>query len=149
MWHCRLMSGISFLGSERDFMSRVVKRSGAEATETGRPRRPKDAALPLPRWIPPQLCQPVETAPSGPQWLHEIKLDGFRMAALCRKRKRTEGPRHNYLHLDGVRGDLNGGGNVFLTRFVFADDEHVYDAQLCRDLSSRRDRWRLAERSDE
>jgi DNA ligase D-like protein (predicted ligase) len=41
----------------------------------------KDAASPLPAWIPPQLCQPVETAPSGPQWLHEIKLDGFRMAA--------------------------------------------------------------------
>ena len=28
-----------------------------------------------------QLCQLVETAPSGPQWLHEIKLDGFRMSA--------------------------------------------------------------------
>jgi bifunctional non-homologous end joining protein LigD len=25
--------------------------------------------------------QPVEKPPSGPQWLHEIKLDGFRMAA--------------------------------------------------------------------
>ena len=37
--------------------------------------------LPLPQWIPPQLTQLVETAPSGPQWLHEIKLDGFRMAA--------------------------------------------------------------------
>ena len=36
---------------------------------------------PLPRWIPPQLCQLVETAPSGPQRLHEIKLDDFRMAA--------------------------------------------------------------------
>jgi bifunctional non-homologous end joining protein LigD len=35
----------------------------------------------LPQWIPPQLTQLVETAPSGPQWLHEIKLDGFRMAA--------------------------------------------------------------------
>jgi bifunctional non-homologous end joining protein LigD len=34
-----------------------------------------------PQWIPPQLTQLVETAPSGPQWLHEIKLDGFRMAA--------------------------------------------------------------------
>ncbi len=29
----------------------------------------------------PQLTQLVETAPSGPQWVHEIKLDGFRMAA--------------------------------------------------------------------
>jgi DNA ligase D-like protein (predicted ligase) len=37
--------------------------------------------LPLPQWIPPQLSQLVERAPSGPQWLHEIKLDGFRMAA--------------------------------------------------------------------
>jgi DNA ligase D-like protein (predicted ligase) len=39
------------------------------------------AKLQLPQWIPPQLSQLVETAPSGPQWLHEIKLDGFRMAA--------------------------------------------------------------------
>ncbi len=60
-------------------MSRVARRSAAEAIKTGRP--PKEAAAPLPRWIPPQLCQPVETAPSGRQWLHEIKLDGFRMAA--------------------------------------------------------------------
>ena len=37
--------------------------------------------LPLPQWIPPQLSQLVEKAPSGAQWLHEIKLDGFRMAA--------------------------------------------------------------------
>jgi bifunctional non-homologous end joining protein LigD len=36
---------------------------------------------PLPQWIPPQLTRLVEKAPSGSQWLHEIKLDGFRMAA--------------------------------------------------------------------
>ena len=42
---------------------------------------PSNMKLPLPQWIPPQLTQLVETAPSGPQWLHEIKLDGFRMAA--------------------------------------------------------------------
>ena len=62
-------------------MSRVAKRSATEATKISRLRGRKDAASPLPAWIPPQLCQPVETAPSGPQWLHEIKLDGFRMAA--------------------------------------------------------------------
>ena len=49
--------------------------------KTGQPGRLQDAPSPLPRWIPPQLCQPVETAPSGPRWLHEIKLDGFRMSA--------------------------------------------------------------------
>ncbi|MBV8797686.1 MAG: hypothetical protein JO136_22345, partial [Hyphomicrobiales bacterium] len=36
---------------------------------------------PLPHFIPPQLSQPVEKPPSAPQWVHEIKLDGFRMAA--------------------------------------------------------------------
>jgi bifunctional non-homologous end joining protein LigD len=33
------------------------------------------------RWIEPQLAKLARTAPSGPQWVHEIKLDGFRMAA--------------------------------------------------------------------
>jgi hypothetical protein len=32
---------------------------------------------PLPRWIPPQLTQLVEIAPLGPQWVQEIKLDGW------------------------------------------------------------------------
>jgi bifunctional non-homologous end joining protein LigD len=58
-------------------MSRVVKRSTAEAIKT----RASHARSPLPRWIPPQLCQPVEIAPSGPEWLHQIKLDGFRVSA--------------------------------------------------------------------
>src|ERR1700693_3334006 len=60
------------------FMSRVVKRSAGEAMKTS---DRQDVMSPLPRWTPPQLCQPVETAPSGPQWLHEIKLDGSRMSA--------------------------------------------------------------------
>jgi DNA ligase D-like protein (predicted ligase) len=62
-------------------MSRVVKRSVAGAIKTSGLRARHDATSPLPSWIPPQLCQPVDKAPSGPQWLHEIKLDGFRMAA--------------------------------------------------------------------
>jgi len=60
-------------------MLRVVKRSAAGPIKTSAPRGRQGA--PLPRWIPPQLCQLVEIAPSGPQWLHEIKLDGFRMSA--------------------------------------------------------------------
>jgi DNA ligase D-like protein (predicted ligase) len=62
-------------------MSRVVKRSVAEAIKRSGPRGRQDATSPPPTWVAPQLCQPVEKAPSGPQWLHEIKLDGFRMAA--------------------------------------------------------------------
>jgi DNA ligase D-like protein (predicted ligase) len=58
-------------------MSRVTKRPASQALKSGPSRR--DA--PLPSFVPPQLSQPVETPPSGPQWVHEIKLDGFRMAA--------------------------------------------------------------------
>jgi DNA ligase D-like protein (predicted ligase) len=58
-------------------MSRVVKRSASQAVKSGPPPR----GVPLPGFVSPQLSQLVEKPPSGPQWLHEIKLDGFRMAA--------------------------------------------------------------------
>jgi ATP-dependent DNA ligase len=34
-----------------------------------------------PTWVKPQLAALVKKAPDGPDWLHEIKLDGFRMHA--------------------------------------------------------------------
>jgi hypothetical protein len=58
-------------------MSRVAKRSAPRAIKAGPSRR----GAPLPQFVPPQLSQLVEKPPSGPQWVHEIKLDGFRMAA--------------------------------------------------------------------
>src|SRR5258707_7146825 len=59
-------------------MPGVVKRSPSQQPIRRRPSRP-DA--PLPQFVPFQLSQSVEQPPSGLQWLHEIKLDGFRMAA--------------------------------------------------------------------
>jgi DNA ligase D-like protein (predicted ligase) len=41
----------------------------------------KTTASPLPKFVDPQLCTLVETAPSGPDWVHEPKLDGYRIAA--------------------------------------------------------------------
>jgi DNA ligase D-like protein (predicted ligase) len=58
-------------------MPSIVKRSASQAVKSGPSRR----GVPLPRFVPPQLSQLVEKPPSGPRWLHEIKLDGFRMAA--------------------------------------------------------------------
>ena len=58
-------------------MPRVVKRLASQDVKAGRSRR--DASLP--QFVPFQLSQPVEKPPSGPQWVHEIKLDGYRMAA--------------------------------------------------------------------
>jgi DNA ligase D-like protein (predicted ligase) len=41
--------------------------------------RPTTAAVP--EWIKPQLTKLVDTPPDGPEWLHEIKFDGYRMHA--------------------------------------------------------------------
>ena len=35
----------------------------------------------LPRWVKPQLCALADEPPQGPEWLHEIKYDGYRMHA--------------------------------------------------------------------
>jgi bifunctional non-homologous end joining protein LigD len=35
----------------------------------------------LPTWIKPQLAALVKKAPESDEWLHEIKLDGYRMHA--------------------------------------------------------------------
>jgi hypothetical protein len=35
----------------------------------------------LPTWIKPQLAALVKEAPDGQDWLHELKLDGYRMHA--------------------------------------------------------------------
>src|SRR5260370_29555477 len=38
-----------------------------------------------PTWVKPQLATLVKEAPDGPDWLHEIKLDGYRMARPARR----------------------------------------------------------------
>jgi ATP-dependent DNA ligase len=58
-------------------MPRIVERSASQHLKPGRSHR----GVPLPQFVPPQLSKLVEKPPSGPQWLHEIKLDGYRMAA--------------------------------------------------------------------
>jgi bifunctional non-homologous end joining protein LigD len=61
-------------------LPRVVKRSASQTAKAGPSRRSRSDS-PLPLFVAPQLSQLVEKPPSGPQWVHEIKLDGFRMAA--------------------------------------------------------------------
>jgi ATP-dependent DNA ligase len=41
----------------------------------------RQTAAALPAWIRPQLTQLAPEAPEGPEWLHEIKFDGYRMHA--------------------------------------------------------------------
>ena len=52
--------------------------------------------MPLPHWVEPQLSKLAAGAPTGPQWVHEIKFDGYRMAA------RIENGRVQLLHRSGL-----------------------------------------------
>ncbi|WP_210482876.1 non-homologous end-joining DNA ligase [Microvirga antarctica] len=45
--------------------------------------------LPVPGWIEPCLPTLVAKAPSGPQWVHEIKWDGYRISAYLDAGKAT------------------------------------------------------------
>jgi bifunctional non-homologous end joining protein LigD len=53
--------------------------------QVGKPKRPTKVAGAkkgiLPAFVEPALAQLVENAPKGGNWLHEIKLDGYRMQA--------------------------------------------------------------------
>jgi DNA ligase D-like protein (predicted ligase) len=55
----------------------VAKPGRAARTVMGRRSEP----TPLPTWVKPQLAALVKEPPDGPDWLHEIKLDGYRMHA--------------------------------------------------------------------
>jgi len=43
--------------------------------------RRRTERTPLPAWVKPRLAALVKKAPDGPDWLHEMKLDGYRMHA--------------------------------------------------------------------
>ena len=51
------------------------------AARTRNRREPTAGASHPPVWTKPQLATLVEEAPDGPDWLHELKLDGYRMHA--------------------------------------------------------------------
>jgi hypothetical protein len=46
----------------------------------------RSEATALPGWIKPQLSRLVDQAPDGPEWLHEIKFDGYRISISDRLR---------------------------------------------------------------
>jgi bifunctional non-homologous end joining protein LigD len=58
----------------------MAKSPRASPTRTAPTPRNIETVSP-PAWIKPQLAKLVEKAPDGPDWLHEIKFDGYRMHA--------------------------------------------------------------------
>jgi bifunctional non-homologous end joining protein LigD len=51
----------------------------AASTLTRRPRGSRKGAGTMPKFISPQLCKRVDRPPVSDDWVHEIKLDGYRM----------------------------------------------------------------------
>lgn len=57
-------------------------QSGRSLDDVAAPRAPAKRRSPLPALLEPQLATLVDAPPDGPEWLHEIKYDGYRV--LCR-----------------------------------------------------------------
>ena len=79
----RTMKGIA----DSDDVQWQSKKSDHSASERSRPAAPKRSSTPgtkeaLPDRIEPQLATLVDEPPTAEQWIHEIKLDGYR--TLCR-----------------------------------------------------------------
>jgi bifunctional non-homologous end joining protein LigD len=80
-------------GADKDARERprahARSRSSARRTRTRPAVLPDVSALPgarraaLPAFVEPQLATLVDRAPTGDAWLHEIKLDGYRIQMRC------------------------------------------------------------------
>jgi ATP-dependent DNA ligase len=71
-------------GQRLDPNESSIAATGASCLKAGLDRSPDAGALKrtaLPAWIKPQLTQPVGQPPDEPEWLHELKFDGYRMHA--------------------------------------------------------------------
>jgi len=58
-----------------------TKAADAEAGDADPSRVPGALSAPLPETLEPELATKVERVPEGSEWLHEIKLDGYRVLA--------------------------------------------------------------------
>jgi DNA ligase D-like protein (predicted ligase) len=77
-----------------------------------------------PQWVQPQLCKLVEIAPSGPGWLHEIKFDGYRIAA------RIEGGRVILLTRSGLDWTAKYPGIAAALKALPVRSAYI-DGELC------------------
>jgi bifunctional non-homologous end joining protein LigD len=66
-------------GKIRTWHSKRAKRTAAKAKPRRQARTSGDRAMPA--FIPPELATRVEKPPSGGDWLHEVKFDGYRIQA--------------------------------------------------------------------
>ena len=96
------------LGKVKNFKADAIWHSNrdTESAQTALPQLEGKAAAPrpqapiaMPNFIAPQLCKSVSRPPVGTDWVHEIKLDGYRMQL------RVEDGTGCHAHAQGTRLD--------------------------------------------
>ncbi|HYF07747.1 MAG TPA: DNA ligase D, partial [Acetobacteraceae bacterium] len=81
----QIAAGKPALASQKRAVRQVATRRAAALramASTPATTSRRESSTRLSAFIPPMLCTLVEHPPQGPGWLHEIKLDGYRMEAL-------------------------------------------------------------------
>src|SRR6266404_113469 len=64
----------------------MLKRYGTNASRAAVMTKsmtnlPRGSSPGLRKWVKPQLCKLVDAPPQGPDWVHEINYDGYRIHA--------------------------------------------------------------------
>jgi len=62
----------------RERRTQRAQASGGQKKGKSQPAKGK-AVSSLPKFVPPQLCRLVDQPPSGTDWVHEVKFDGYRL----------------------------------------------------------------------
>jgi len=118
--------------------------------------RQRAEATALPNWVKPQLAKLVDQPPDGPEWLHEIKFDGYRMharldrgvarlltrtgidcASTDRRHRRCRGPARSVTLPNGSSGSPGTSEPI---SFPFIDSTRRVHVAADRGLPRRRDR---------
>jgi bifunctional non-homologous end joining protein LigD len=128
--HRRLVDDAGVLAALDPCRRRRVILKGEPAHRLRPAHRPAGAVrtrverAPMPAIISPQLAAPRAAAPAGEDWLHEIKLDGYRtMAYIAAERVRLM--TRNGLDWTGYYGDLANAFQDLRCRQAILDGEVV------------------------
>jgi bifunctional non-homologous end joining protein LigD len=80
-WQKSVTTGRSMEGIAKANTRTWQSKSAGKAAKNNTPRKKKTGGVSLPPFVPPQLAFLEEHPPDGPNWIHEIKYDGYRVLA--------------------------------------------------------------------